>query len=185
MHWCALWACLKWEGAASVNDKAKKIAAIGRDNTRQGVGITASSCAAGALLLNLGSLMTRWTNGLWKSTMHQVTNPLPHKAHSSRRLSMAFFHKPNYDAVLEVLPTCYQSSLQQQQGLESEGNENMVLSWQQQPQQQHLLPLNPLYPTVTIGDITRQGILHKYRHLPSEQASQKYHEELLAMRHKE
>lgn len=69
-------------------------------------GLSPYSCvlcaAAGALLLNLGSLMSRWTNGLWKATLHRVTNPLPAKARSSRRLSMAFFHKPNYDAIIEV-----------------------------------------------------------------------------------
>lgn len=57
---------------------------------------------SGALLLNLGSLMSRWSNGLWKSTLHRVTNPVPSRAANSRRLSMAFFHKPNYDAVIEV-----------------------------------------------------------------------------------
>jgi isopenicillin N synthase-like dioxygenase len=58
--------------------------------------------STGALLLNLGSLMSRWTNGLWNSTLHRVTNPTPARARNSRRLSMAFFHKPNYDAVIEV-----------------------------------------------------------------------------------
>lgn len=140
----------------------------------------AATAAAGALLLNLGNLMTRWTNGLWKSTLHRVTNPAPHKAHNSRRLSMAFFHKPNYDAVIEVLPSCYQSGLLQQQGADSEGS---AASWQQQQQLQQLLPAEPLYPSVTVGDITRQGILYKYRHLPSEEASRKYHEELLTVRH--
>jgi 2OG-Fe(II) oxygenase superfamily len=47
----------------------------------------------GALLVNLGSLMARWTGGAWKSTLHRVTNPAPDVAASSRRLSLAFFHK--------------------------------------------------------------------------------------------
>ena len=33
-------------------------------------------------------------------------HPPRDKALSSRRLSMAFFHQPNYDAVIECLPTC-------------------------------------------------------------------------------
>jgi isopenicillin N synthase-like dioxygenase len=56
--------------------------------------------------VNLGSLMTRWTNTVWRSTLHRVTNPPVHKQHNSRRLSMAFFHKPAYDALVEPLPTC-------------------------------------------------------------------------------
>ncbi|WIA18228.1 hypothetical protein OEZ85_009699 [Tetradesmus obliquus] len=125
---------------------------------------------AGALLLNLGSLMSRWTNGLWKATLHRVTNPLPAKARSSRRLSMAFFHKPNYDAIIEVLPTCYQSSeQQQQQGL---GAAPVA------PQ----LPASPLFPPAVVGDLTRQGVLHKLQHLPPEEASRRYHELMAATR---
>ena len=35
-----------------------------------------------------------------------MINPPRDRALSSRRLSMAFFHQPNYDAVIECLPTC-------------------------------------------------------------------------------
>jgi isopenicillin N synthase-like dioxygenase len=59
-----------------------------------------------AFVVNLGDLMAEWTNDRWVSTMHRVVNPPRDKALGSRRLSMTFFHQPNYDAVIECLPTC-------------------------------------------------------------------------------
>ena len=60
----------------------------------------------GAFVVNIGDLMARWTNDRWVSTLHRVVNPPREKALGSRRLSTAFFHQPNYDAVIECLPTC-------------------------------------------------------------------------------
>jgi isopenicillin N synthase-like dioxygenase len=60
----------------------------------------------GTFVVNLGDLMAEWTNDRWVSTLHRVVNPPRDKAVGSRRLSMAFFHQPNYDAVIECLPTC-------------------------------------------------------------------------------
>jgi isopenicillin N synthase-like dioxygenase len=57
-------------------------------------------------VVNLGDLMAEWTNDRWVSTMHRVVNPPRGAALGSRRLSMTFFHQPNYDAVIECLPTC-------------------------------------------------------------------------------
>jgi isopenicillin N synthase-like dioxygenase len=60
----------------------------------------------GAFVVNLGDLMAEWTNDRWVSTLHRVANP-PSTAHAAaRRLSMAFFHQPNYDAIVQCLPTC-------------------------------------------------------------------------------
>jgi isopenicillin N synthase-like dioxygenase len=60
-------------------------------------------------VVNLGDLMAEWTNDRWVSTMHRVVNPLRDNALGSRRISMTFFHQPNYDAVIECLPTCCSS----------------------------------------------------------------------------
>jgi len=51
------------------------------------------------LLVNLGNLMARWTDGAWVSTKHRVTNP--QAGRRTRRLSLAYFQKPNYDAVCD------------------------------------------------------------------------------------
>ena len=53
----------------------------------------------GAFVCNLGDAMARWTGGRWASTLHRVGNPPPEGA-SSDRISLVFFHQPNYDAVL-------------------------------------------------------------------------------------
>jgi isopenicillin N synthase-like dioxygenase len=62
--------------------------------------------APGALVVNIGDLMMQWTNDLWRSTMHRVVNPPRDKALGSRRISLVFFHQPNYDAMVECLAGC-------------------------------------------------------------------------------
>lgn len=54
----------------------------------------------GALVVNLGDAMERWTNDRWRSTLHRVIVP------PERRQSIAFFHNANWDAVIECLPAC-------------------------------------------------------------------------------
>ena len=59
-----------------------------------------------AFVCNIGDLMQHWTNDRWISTMHRVANPPREAAAGNRRLSIPFFHQPNYDALIECLPTC-------------------------------------------------------------------------------
>ena len=59
-----------------------------------------------ALVVNIGDLMAQWTNDLWTSTRHRVRTPGPDASGDTRRMSLVFFHQPNYDAVIETLPTC-------------------------------------------------------------------------------
>lgn len=61
--------------------------------------------ADGALLINLGDLMARWTNDRWMSTVHRVKPPIV-DGRIRRRRSAAFFHDGNVDAVISTLPTC-------------------------------------------------------------------------------
>jgi isopenicillin N synthase-like dioxygenase len=61
---------------------------------------------AGAIVVNLGDLMARWTNERWRSTLHRVVVPSRSVTGSTRRQSIAFFHNANYHAVVECLPTC-------------------------------------------------------------------------------
>ena len=58
----------------------------------------------GALVINLGDMMSRWTNDRWVSTLHRVAVP-PHGS-GGARLSLVFFGQPNYDTVVGCLPTC-------------------------------------------------------------------------------
>eukprot|EP01126_Amoeba_proteus_P014329 TRINITY_DN1626_c0_g1_i10.p1 TRINITY_DN1626_c0_g1~~TRINITY_DN1626_c0_g1_i10.p1 ORF type:complete len:290 (-),score=59.24 TRINITY_DN1626_c0_g1_i10:159-1028(-) len=65
----------------------------------------------GTFVINIGDMLSHWTNGLYKSTQHRVVNKTPDKF----RVSVPFFFEPNYDAVivpLDVQPTtCKRSPL--------------------------------------------------------------------------
>jgi isopenicillin N synthase-like dioxygenase len=56
----------------------------------------------GELVVNLGDMMQRWTNDEWRSTHHRVTVPKT-SGPQSRRLSIAYFVHPNFDAKIECL----------------------------------------------------------------------------------
>lgn len=60
----------------------------------------------GALLINLGDLLARWTNDRYVSTMHRVIPPVDDNGRSLRRRSAAFFHDGNADAVISTIESC-------------------------------------------------------------------------------
>lgn len=76
----------------------------------------------GVFTINLGDLMQRWTNDLYKSTMHRVVPPpvvvrtvdnndnstttVTAAAEDNRRQSIAFFHNLNRDAICSTFPSC-------------------------------------------------------------------------------
>jgi isopenicillin N synthase-like dioxygenase len=60
---------------------------------------------AGTYVVNIGDLMARWTNDVWHSTKHRVRVPSDDRR-SVARVSIPFFHHPNWDAVIECLPSC-------------------------------------------------------------------------------
>ena len=60
----------------------------------------------GGLVVNIADLMMQWTNDQWVSTLHRVINPPFEVASTNRRQSLVFFHQPNYDAMVECLPSC-------------------------------------------------------------------------------
>ncbi len=63
----------------------------------------------GTFIVNIGDLMAQWTNDRWVSTLHRVANPPRELAHIIRQ-SLIFFHQPNHDARIEVLPSCLGAS---------------------------------------------------------------------------
>jgi isopenicillin N synthase-like dioxygenase len=59
----------------------------------------------GAFVVNIGDMIERWTNGLWKSTMHRVI----HRG-EEQRISVPFFYEPNFDAVVRPLDKCVEET---------------------------------------------------------------------------
>jgi isopenicillin N synthase-like dioxygenase len=58
----------------------------------------------GHFVINIGDLMSFWTNNRWVSTPHRVVTK--DSAKPTKRFSLVFFHNPNYDAKVECIPTC-------------------------------------------------------------------------------
>ncbi|CAL5436919.1 unnamed protein product [Camellia sinensis] len=54
----------------------------------------------GALIVNIGDMTERWTNCLFRSTLHRVMST------GRERYSMAFFLNPSADCVVECLESC-------------------------------------------------------------------------------
>lgn len=62
----------------------------------------------GAFICNIGDAMARWTNDRWVSTLHRVAIPpaeAPAEAPAEDRISIVYFHNPNYDAEIRCITT--------------------------------------------------------------------------------
>ncbi|MGB3491616.1 MAG: 2-oxoglutarate and iron-dependent oxygenase domain-containing protein [Elainellaceae cyanobacterium] len=65
----------------------------------------AAPAVPGAILVNTGDLMERWSNDVFRSTQHRVR--LPDADHAGcDRYSIAFFCQPDAEAEIACLPTC-------------------------------------------------------------------------------
>jgi len=62
-------------------------------------GWVAVPAVADSFVVNIGDLMHRWSNGRWRSTLHRVIGD----PQGRRRNSIAFFHNPNWDALVEPI----------------------------------------------------------------------------------
>lgn len=60
-----------------------------------------------AYIINIGDLLSHWTNDRWVSTLHRVVEPDGNEGITSpKRQSIAYFMNPNYDAMIKAIPTC-------------------------------------------------------------------------------
>jgi isopenicillin N synthase-like dioxygenase len=71
----------------------------------------------GTILINVGYLLMRWTNGRWKNTVHRVSEPprsvktelgeeIDDSEEIVERYSIAFFGFPDAATIVEPLSTC-------------------------------------------------------------------------------
>ena len=122
-----------------------------------------------ALLVNVGNQLQAWSDGYWRSTKHRVTNPtyvpldedntdLPS---STRRVSVAFFHKANYDAAVDA------KELLKFGGFGEAAARDVAA--------------RNAGPVVTAGELSRVGMLRKFakQGMDAAQASMAYHEALM------
>ncbi|XP_039030042.1 2-oxoglutarate-Fe(II) type oxidoreductase hxnY-like isoform X3 [Hibiscus syriacus] len=58
----------------------------------------------GAFIVNIGDTMERWTNCLFRSTLHRVLQP------RQERYSVAFFTNPSKDCIVECMESCCSES---------------------------------------------------------------------------
>jgi isopenicillin N synthase-like dioxygenase len=62
---------------------------------------TPAPSVPGSFIINVADFMMRFTNDLYKSTVHRVVN-----CAAEERYSVPFFFSVNYDQVVETLPSC-------------------------------------------------------------------------------
>ena len=65
----------------------------------------------GTIVVNVGDLLSRWSNDILRSTLHRVVAPPAksinaHEQITPARQSIAFFCNPNGNALIECLPNC-------------------------------------------------------------------------------
>ena len=131
-----------------------------------------------ALLVNVGNQLQAWSDGHWRSTKHRVTNPdfvsetrettktddvevaRSRRRNSTRRVSVAFFHKANYDAAVDA-----EAFL----GFGGFGEDAA----------RRVAEKNA--PVLVAGELSRVGMLRKFtkRGMDAAQASMAYHEALM------
>ncbi|KAK8914496.1 Gibberellin 20 oxidase 2 [Platanthera zijinensis] len=54
----------------------------------------------GGFIVNLGDMLERWSNGVFRSTLHRVV------VDGRERYSIAYFVEPSHECVVECLPSC-------------------------------------------------------------------------------
>jgi isopenicillin N synthase-like dioxygenase len=69
--------------------------------TGEWLDVPPKSLSDGYFIVNLGDMLERWTNGIFRSTVHRViTNG------TNERYSVPFFYEPDFDTKVECLEVC-------------------------------------------------------------------------------
>ena len=78
------------------------------------------------ILVNIGDLLSYWTNNLFKSTVHRVVFPKGGKEGDEDRYSIAYFGHPTGSTVLEPVPSEKVKALEAQNGGVATGVDSMT-----------------------------------------------------------
>jgi isopenicillin N synthase-like dioxygenase len=78
----------------------------------------------GAIVVNAGDLLARWSNDTIKSTKHRVVEPPLKKGQEvgdtyPPRYSVAYFCNPNFDKLIEAIPGTYETTGKKYEGVSS------------------------------------------------------------------
>ena len=81
---------------------------------RQGGNFVDVTPIEGTIVMNAGDLLSRWSNGLIRSTRHRVVEPPlkttnPEQGYPAR-YSVAYFCNPDFDKLIDALPGTWESS---------------------------------------------------------------------------
>lgn len=64
-----------------------------------------AAAVPGSFHVNTGDMMQHWSGGRWRSTWHRVAPPAGGPPYPERT-SIAYFHSPNAETVVDLLPGC-------------------------------------------------------------------------------
>jgi isopenicillin N synthase-like dioxygenase len=79
------------------------------------------------ILINIGDLLSHWTNGLFRSTVHRVIFPKEARRGGEDRYSIAFFCHPFNGTLLEQVPSELVLAKKAESGVkEGAGEENAM-----------------------------------------------------------
>lgn len=121
----------------------------------------AAPALSNTFVVNIGDLMMRWTNDRWTSTPHRVAVPSADLRHASRRLSITYFVRPNFDAPIACIPSC--SSADNPPRYETTTLQDYAVSRFAAGaglSSNCLTSLSLAKPELSISDLERQGGLH-------------------------
>lgn len=84
---------------------------------RQGGGFVDVTPIEGTIVMNAGDLLSRWSNGLIRSTRHRVVEPPLKLAREEQagyppRYSVAYFCNPDFDKTIEALPGTWENCVE-------------------------------------------------------------------------
>jgi len=86
----------------------------------------------GTIVVNVGDLMSRWSNDILRSTLHRVVAPPAQRISETEQMtparqSVAFFCNPNAETVVDCLPSCFGQGVGREKKYAAIGSEEYLV----------------------------------------------------------